>query len=124
MDEWASYRCQCQPGYEGSFCEKQVSASFVRNLQSSAKFGSSDVITSFSIEFSVDVSAPTGPLAYTSKGVSGKHVFLFKVKKTLYLGRVAQSAARLVSRLALRYPELGLCLRPQTSMPETMRVFT
>ena len=52
----------------GLFCEHQVTATFDSDDNSGLKFNSAAPINSFSLEFSIDPTLPSGVLAYT--GVS------------------------------------------------------
>lgn len=68
VDEWVQYRCDCLQGFVGLFCGHQVTATFDSDDNSGFKFDSAAPINSFSLEFSIDPTLPSGVLAYT--GVS------------------------------------------------------
>lgn len=68
VDEWNRYSCRCPSGFVGSFCERQITATFDRDDSSGLMFTSVANITSFSLEFSTDPSVTRGVLAFT--GVS------------------------------------------------------
>ena len=68
VDEWNRYSCRCPSGFVGSFCERQITATFDRDDSSGLMFTSVANITSFSLEFSTDPSGTRGVLAFT--GVS------------------------------------------------------
>lgn len=64
VDEWSQYSCRCPRGFVGSFCEHQITATFDSDDNSGLKFAAAN-ITSFSLEFSIDPSLPSGVLVFT-----------------------------------------------------------
>ena len=64
VDEWSKFSCRCPQGFVGSFCEHQITATFDSDDNSGLKFADAN-ITSFSLEFSIDPTLPSGVLAFT-----------------------------------------------------------
>lgn len=64
VDEWSQYSCRCPQGFVGSSCEHQITATFDSDDNSGLKFTAAN-ITSFSLEFSIDPTLPSGVLAFT-----------------------------------------------------------
>ena len=68
----------------GSFCERQITATFDRDDSSGLMFTSVANITSFSLEFSTDPSVTRGVLAFT--GVSYVREFKIRSLRTTNYG--------------------------------------